>query len=146
MSPGITSVLSTPRVDADSSGHLDGAGLSGIVGVGDDFEFEIAGEFGGVRIAGDDRDGRTILPVMKRREDIEQHGLSERGARRLVENRGETLFRGRRILDRNEDHGSRSRRRNVVPCVAGSSSGEQMSARRRREFRARARPCLRRCA
>ena len=38
-------------------------------------------------------------------EHVEQHGLGEFGASRLIENRGETLLGAGEIFDRNQNHG-----------------------------------------
>ena len=102
MSAGITSVLSSAALDAEARGHFDGSGFSGIVGVGNNFEFIFLGQFHRVGIAGDDRNLRAICPVVQRGEHVMQHGLRQRGARWLIENGRQALFRGRQILDHAE--------------------------------------------
>ena len=78
--------------DADASSHLDGAGLAGIVGIGNDFEPIVGGEFHCVRIACYDRNRRAILPGVQRCEHIVQHGLRQRCAGRLIEDGSQTLL------------------------------------------------------
>src|SRR6202034_4012430 len=98
-------------LDADAGGHLDGAGFSGIVGVGDDFEFVFFGQLYREGIAGDDCDRRTIFPVVQRGEHVMQHGLRQCCARGLIENRRQALLGRGQVLYRNEDHGWESKRR-----------------------------------
>jgi hypothetical protein len=51
-----------PALFADASGHFDGAGFTGICGIGDDFELILGSELYGEGIAGDEGHGGAVAP------------------------------------------------------------------------------------
>src|SRR5271157_421694 len=89
---------------AHPSRHLDRAGFSRVLRIGDDFEPIPTRELHRVRIAGNHRNLRPVFPFIQSGKHIVQHGLSQPRARRLIENAGQPLLRRRQILDGNENH------------------------------------------
>src|SRR5580693_7568426 len=90
---------------AEARGHFNGAGFTGICGVGNDLEIVLLREVDRERIAGDEGAGRAVRPAGKCRHNVMQHGTREFRARGLIEHGGEPLLGSRQILDWNEDHG-----------------------------------------
>jgi hypothetical protein len=65
---------------ATASGHFDGPGLPGIVGIGDHFKLILGCQLCSVRIAGDDANLGTILPTAEGCQHVRQHRLRQFGS------------------------------------------------------------------
>ena len=116
MSPGITSVLSSPRSTQTRVAISIAPVSPGLSGSGMTSNLYSSRKPRRVGIAGDDSDRRPIAPTKQCGKHVVQHGLRQLRARRLIEHGGQPLFCRGRILDRNQDHGWGSRLRTELPA------------------------------
>ena len=106
MSAGITRRVVDAALDAEASGHLDGASLSRIFRIRDDFEIVLAREVQRVGIAGDERDRQDDAAI--RRVQSQHHAAWREPipfATVGPDTAASRCLAADEILDGNEDHG-----------------------------------------
>ena len=116
-----------PALHRDASGHFDGAGFPRIIGIRNHLKAIFESQFRGIRIACDDANWGPILPPLESRQHVGQHRLSELCSGGLIQDCSQTLLCPGGVLDRYQDHGWRSRRRNEVSETGSSDNKSEVA-------------------